>query len=182
MKRIFIALALDDATKAGLDKLQRLISPLIKKGRFVPPSLFHLTLQFLGELEDEEVLRLHAWEPQWVQELSPFSLTINHTGCFQKRNRWVLWAGIENNPDLEQLAALVHASFKKQGFVNHHPFRPHITLAREVQFESVDKRLAYEATKVDLPPVNVDGIHMMESTRLEGKLQYQSLKKYQFGG
>ena len=181
MKRVFFALTLDDVVKTELGKLQDGVNPLVKKGRFVTPSLFHLTLQFLGEVEEEAVLQLKNLAYPWLKNFNTIELEINHLGCFQKRNRWILWAGIKENPSLFQLTAFLNTSMESQGYVNSHPFRPHITLAREVQFAQEEGKMALETMSINLPPVVVDGFHLMESTRVEGKLYYGSLEKYPFG-
>lgn len=182
MKRVFFALALDDRAKIELGKLEERINPLIKKGRFVKPSLFHLTLQFLGEVEEKAVLHLINTEYPWLNHFNTIKLEINQLGCFQKRNRWILWAGIKENTMLFQLVNFLNASMENQGYENSHTFRPHITLAREVQFHHHDGRMALETIDITVPPAIADGFHLMESTRVEGKLHYVSLKKFPFGG
>lgn len=181
MKRVFFALTMDDLVKNELGKLEDQINPLIKKGRFVRPSLFHLTLQFLGELEEAAVLQLKNMEYPWLNHFNTIKLEINQLGCFQKRNRWILWAGIKENTMLFELSNFLNVSMENLGYENNHPFRPHITLAREVQFHHHDGPMALETMDIKMPPAIADGFHLMESTRVEGKLHYVSLKKYPFG-
>ena len=48
--RLFLALAPDEAARAALARTACMLRPLAP-GRYVPPSLYHITLAFLGETD-----------------------------------------------------------------------------------------------------------------------------------
>src|SRR3989338_3062426 len=56
---------------------------------------FHITLSFLGEVEDVE----NIGKRLSVLEFSKFAATTSHIGMFSH----VVWAGIEDNPLLHEL-------------------------------------------------------------------------------
>jgi RNA 2',3'-cyclic 3'-phosphodiesterase len=124
--RLFIAIELPDDLKTALGRLR----VDVPGARWVPTEQLHLTLAFLGEVEEktagelcERLARIHT--PQ-------FHLCFAGTGCFPNRHRpRVLWAGLEPQPRLMHLAASVHGAVLACGIPQEdRPFSPHVTLAR----------------------------------------------------
>lgn len=124
--RLFIAIELPDDIKKALGRL-RIDIP---GARWVPLEQIHLTLAFLGELDENslglltsELSKIHAPE---------FKLRFTATGCFPDRRRpRVLWVGLEPEARLISLAAKVRAAALACGIQQEERrFSPHITLAR----------------------------------------------------
>ena len=124
--RLFLAIELPDDLKKMLGRLRA----DIPGARWVPAEQIHLTLAFLGEVEQETAERL-AVELARIHEPA-FELTFSGVGCFPNRTRpRVLWIGLEPEPRLEYLAAKVHETVLSCGIPQEErPFSPHITLAR----------------------------------------------------
>lgn len=124
--RLFIAIELPDNLKTALGKLR----VDIPGARWVPTEQLHLTLAFLGEVEDKTVGKL--CEGLALLHIPSFHLCFSGTGCFPNRHRpRVLWAGLEPHPRLMRLAAGVHGTVLACGIpLEDRPFSPHITLAR----------------------------------------------------
>jgi len=124
--RLFIAIELPDEVKRILVHMRR----DIPGARWVPQEQLHLTLSFLGELEDTAIQRLtgalsgiHA---------HGFELRFSGTGCFPSpKQPRVLWVGLEPEPLLNSLAALVRKAVLSCDIPQEErPFSAHITLAR----------------------------------------------------
>jgi len=124
--RLFIAIELPDEVKRALAGLKT----DIPGARWVPTDQIHLTLAFLGEV-DEAVLERLAGELARIQ-VPEFQLCFSSTGCFPDRRRpRVLWVGLEPEPRLKHLAVGVHEAVLACGIPQEErPFSPHITLAR----------------------------------------------------
>lgn len=124
--RLFIAIEIPDDLKKALAHLRT----DIPGARWVPPEQIHLTLAFLGDVEETVAERLKG-ELSHIRIL-PFKLRLAGTGCFPDRRRpRVLWVGLEPEPRLHDLAAAVHAALLACGIPQEErPFSPHITLAR----------------------------------------------------
>jgi RNA 2',3'-cyclic 3'-phosphodiesterase len=124
--RLFIAIELPDDLKTELGKLKMDIPGV----RWVPKEQIHLTLDFLGEVEETTVERLTG---KLARRHAPgFKLRLSGTGCFPNRRRpHVLWVGLEPEHRLNELAADVHSAVLSCGIQQEErPFSPHITLAR----------------------------------------------------
>jgi 2'-5' RNA ligase len=131
--RTFIALPIPASLKAKLERLQRLIAPSLPDARWVEPAGFHITLAFLGDVDDLHLSSVCNAVAESVRGFSPIDLTIRSLGAFPDMSRpRVFWVGIEG--DLEELAALQAAVFAGAETAGYRPdaekFRPHITLGR----------------------------------------------------
>jgi RNA 2',3'-cyclic 3'-phosphodiesterase len=124
--RLFIAIEPPDDVKTALGRLR----VEVPGARWVPVEQLHLTLAFMGEVEEKTAEKLS--ERLSLIHSPPFNLRFSVTGCFPNRHRpRVLWAGLDSQPSLTQLAAVVHEAVLVCGIPQEErPFSPHITLAR----------------------------------------------------
>jgi len=126
MARLFIAVELPDSVKHSLSRLRTPITG----AKWVPVEQLHLTLAFLGEVDETATgLLLAALSAVKVPE---FTLRFSEAGCFPNRSRpRMLWVGLKQNPHLNSLAAQVRSAVLECGIPQEErPFSPHITLAR----------------------------------------------------
>jgi RNA 2',3'-cyclic 3'-phosphodiesterase len=100
---------------------------------WVAPENFHVTVKFLGRVEDTRVQSVIGALHTAVQGHAPFDLEVGGLGAFPSATRArVLWAGITGGIDpLAALAASVEDALAGLGFPREdRAFSPHITLAR----------------------------------------------------
>jgi 2'-5' RNA ligase len=137
--RLFVAvdpdLAVRDAIARGLPELVA----LAPKARWVPPTSLHVTLVFLGSVDEERVPPLTTVLASATQANGALDLTFGGGGMFGRRSPRTLWAGVAG--DVERLGALqgdVTAGLQGAGFAGGEAnldragatFVPHLTLAR----------------------------------------------------
>jgi 2'-5' RNA ligase len=125
-RRLFIAMPFPGEVVSALHAIQQ----GIRGARWVPEGQMHLTLRFLGDVEEECLEPLQ--EQLAAIRLDPFPLAVAGTGCFPPRGRArVLWAGLAPSPPLQELSRLVEAGVGAAGLpAEIRPFSPHVTLAR----------------------------------------------------
>jgi 2'-5' RNA ligase len=185
--RLFFAIELGDAL---LERLEEETAPL----RGVAPELAwvardhrHLTLKFLGDVEEGAVPKLTAAADHAVAGHDPLEMTVREVGAFPNfRRARVVWIGVQQEPRLELLhhdleLACEHAGFEVEG----RPFRPHITLARVRAPLSVDRMrdLARVARTVRMKAsVLVDHVTLFESTLSPTGARYRRLHAASLGG
>ena len=126
MKRIFLALRLNDTSRIMISGLAR----QVPGARLVPSEQMHLTIRFIGEVEGalfRDVL-------ERLQELSaaPVSLQIEGVGHFPPRGKpRVLWAGVTSSTELLLLRNKVNSILRQCGIEPEtRKYHPHVTLAR----------------------------------------------------
>ncbi len=158
--RLFIAVELPDDLKIALAR-QRVDIP---GARWVPAAQIHLTLAFLGEVEEADVEQLTVQLSAF--RVPGFELRFSGTGCFPNRHRpRVLWIGMEPEPLLKDLASRVRAAVLACGIPQEeHPFSPHVTLARLKLPSSREFELFLEQNnKVKFPPFHVVKFTLFQS-------------------
>ena len=131
--RAFIALELPDAFRQETADLARLLGEHID-GRFMRSDSYHLTLAFLGNIDDaDRGLAMDAIDAACAG-LPPIPLASNGLGKFGRANDAVLWLGVQPHERLLALAARVRAELDARQ-VEHDPkpFKAHITLARRAR-------------------------------------------------
>jgi len=120
--RLFIAVDLPMEVKNSLEALKPFV-----KGKIVKKEQMHITLKFLGDVDD-------ALVPRIIRELSEisfpaFRVKLTKAGAFPDETRArVIWVGAEPEEPLAKVKALVDQTLPK--FVDDKPFKGHITLAR----------------------------------------------------
>jgi RNA 2',3'-cyclic 3'-phosphodiesterase len=103
--RTFIAV---DVNKAIRDRAVALQASLARAGaevKWVEPENFHVTLLFLGEVDNRDVIDVCRAVADVCERHEPFSLTVETVGCFPNARRpRVVWVGITDGA--EELGAL----------------------------------------------------------------------------
>lgn len=91
--KIFYALTFETPTKEKINFFKEIVANHTLKGRFTAQNNFHLTLQFIGEVSPSDVhLYEHALD---AITCGPLTLKSTFIGAFKKRNRNVIWLGLE---------------------------------------------------------------------------------------
>jgi len=132
--RTFIAIALDPVIKKNLsDFLGRLKKLGPKNISWVREEGMHLTLKFLGEIEDAQVSPIKNITGSVSKKYPRFPLTVRGTGFFPANPKYlrVLWVGVEEQPALMGLQRELESELEKLGFAREkRAFHPHLTLGR----------------------------------------------------
>ena len=127
--RVFAGVPLPAETRMALADC---IGDLDIPGKLAPPENWHLTLRFLGKVDQVTLERFLAGF-QAVEAESSFPISVNRFGAFPRAKRaTVVWVGIDRGESelsiLNEIAedAAVAAGLESED----RPFHPHITLSR----------------------------------------------------
>jgi 2'-5' RNA ligase len=125
--RLFTAIRIPQALHDRLAALQA----GVPGARWVAPENFHITLGFLGDVEESRFEDLHDILNAVAGSASRgFSLTLDGTGAFGRKAPKLLWAGVQPCSALEQLQSKLTGRLARTGFLTEkRKFRPHVTLA-----------------------------------------------------
>lgn len=131
--RSFIAIPIDPPIrKAAATLVQRLSEP-DDRMKWVPNENLHLTLKFLGDVENTEIPRVCDLVRQCCEPIKPFQLHFRGAGGFPTADRpRVVWAGITEGGDpLVRLVASLEKELATLGFKPEpRDYQPHLTLGR----------------------------------------------------
>jgi 2'-5' RNA ligase len=145
--RLFVALELDERTRAALARAHVPdASPGVRVRRVAPRNL-HLTLKFLGEVEEARLPDVTSVLCAASLATKPFDLVVRGVGAFPPHGApRVIWAGCAGGAELDGLQRRVEDALATLGFPrDDRPFHPHVTLAR------IDGRLRAPPTFSDQP-------------------------------
>ncbi len=130
MARLFIALPIG---RAVVDALSEVATDVPRGWREVRPESLHLTLAFLGEVEERRVAAAERAMRLSAARAAPLELSARGIGAFPNHERArVMWAGLEGDvAALAELQGDLTSALRQEGFdLEERPFRPHVTLAR----------------------------------------------------
>ncbi len=131
--RTFIAVEAVDGVHAQAQAAIERLRPLAVNVKWVEPENLHWTLQFLGDLRDEELAEVCRRVGKVVTNFEPFSLTGAGVGAFPKPERpRVLWLGANEGSDkFCHLQSAIEQNLSVMGFRGENrQFVPHLTLGR----------------------------------------------------
>lgn len=123
--RLFVAVPVPEGLR---EKLADLGKEIEQDGiRFVKPENMHLTLKFMGEVDEGKVPDIE--EKLKGISFAPASCSLKGIGVFPNENYIrVVWAGCESGGALEKLAKDVMDAL--HGYGDNRPFSAHLTIAR----------------------------------------------------
>jgi len=121
--RVFLGIALPSAIRSAL-AVQQFLLPLPRK---VDLAQLHLTLVFLGEVNDRMLEAAH--DGFSTLRMQPFDLTLSGLGLFGGARARAAWAGVAPSPLLGRLQAKAERVARVAGCqVETRRFAPHVTL------------------------------------------------------
>ena len=131
--RTFIALDVPSAFEDELAGVSRQLASVVE-GRFLNRSTYHVTLAFLGDVDEAEArLAMDALDAACDGMEAP-ALSPTGLGTFGRPHDATLWLGLATQPALMDLAERVRAELHERGIsFDSKAFRPHITLARRTR-------------------------------------------------
>lgn len=135
MIRFFIAIELPADLRAAIEEAQARLKrvPLGVRVSWARVSNLHLTLQFLGCVEELILPRISQALETVACQHELFNVSVQGAGAFpDKRRPRVLWIGCQDEAgQLKRLAAAVQAAIQPLGFTpEQRPFTAHLTLGR----------------------------------------------------
>lgn len=165
--RLFVALNLPDETRTALGGALESVRDARLDVRWTAIESIHLTLQFLGEVNDERVSGIDRTLAGVAARHGPFRMRIGGFGAFPGlRRARVWWVGVEPLEPLMELQRDVEESLVTHGFEpEKRPYHPHLTVARAhpraraVPAAVVDDIVARFVFGTDVPVHTLDLMH-----------------------
>ncbi|MFA6254542.1 MAG: RNA 2',3'-cyclic phosphodiesterase [Patescibacteria group bacterium] len=179
-KRVFIAINLPENIKGELNKLLSLCQKINSRPviRYVKTKGIHLTLHFLGYLDEAQINQVKTVLKNLAQKYKQTELITGPIGAFPnlKYPRVIFLSSQEKAGDsLTGLQENLGAELEKIGIdVDHRAWHPHLTLARIVgpcQFKT-------EPIKLPNLLIPVKSLELMESTLLPNSAEYRIIESY----
>jgi len=137
--RVFFALWPDEAVRRALQQAGRALH-LQLSGRLTRAPSIHMTLLFLGEVEEARLDALRGC----ASSVKPgsFSMSLDRAACW--RHNRIAWVGpTVTPPALEDAVTRLRAAVGQAGFdFDRKPFAPHVTLVRNAACRPMEEAIA----------------------------------------
>lgn len=182
MKRIFIAVKVNPE-----GELLRMFSTLkatldSEKIKWVDTANIHLTLSFLGDIEEKRIGILSRILSDSCSWFGDFDINLTGTGIFKNlRDPKVLWVGIRSAEKLIQLNEIISEGLKINGFkIEERKFIPHLTLGRVKSVSNTEnlKSVLEKYRDQQLQIVHVNEVILFESILMQSGPLYKALGRF----
>lgn len=184
--RAFIAINLPDDLKQKVDKFVLLLKKELPKLKWVNPESFHLTLKFLGEVDEIEDIK--SVLDSVAVNRGRFLIKLSGLNYFPQGGRpRILWLGVTTGSDelsslakeIEEKLTNLNQPFKKEG----KEFTSHVTLARikNCVLTSFEKRFIEKFLTYEVGEFIADRVSVMSSILDPSGAIYQEVYSAKFG-
>ncbi|HJX31764.1 MAG TPA: RNA 2',3'-cyclic phosphodiesterase [Thermodesulfobacteriota bacterium] len=144
--RSFIAVPLNAEIIFHLEKVQKELRTLPADVKWVNPQSIHLTLKFLGNIEEGNVEDIARGIQNGIKGVKSWSAAVRNMGAFPSlKNPRVIWIGIEDQSgQLVRLQNQIEQQMSKLGFEEEkRKFSAHLTLGRVRSPKGRDELVKY---------------------------------------
>src|SRR5687768_16434122 len=129
--RTFIGVDIGEGIRANAAALQRQLAKTGADVNWTAPANYHITLQFLGDVDDRDLAGVCRAVAAAAAGEPPFRLGVSGVGAFPTPRRpKVLWAGVrEGEAELRRLFAAMEGPLSVLGVYRKEdrPYTPHLT-------------------------------------------------------
>jgi 2'-5' RNA ligase len=171
--RSFIAIPLPEEIKDFLNRVQEILKTTQADVKWVKPANIHLTLKFLGEINNQQAEEIKKIIRQVCKDKASFQAILLSLGAFPRIDQpRVIWAGIaEGNEKIKQIVQELNQEIDQLlGLPGEKkPFTSHITLGRTrsgLKREKLAAKLKEFQNQIDEGPkkFKIDRIVLFKST------------------
>jgi 2'-5' RNA ligase len=172
--RLFVGIDLPPELKLSLS----LLASGLPGAKWVDPGNYHLTLRFIGEIDEGRAEDVDAALDQIRAGRFDLALaTVNHFGLRQ------LWVGVERNDALQHLHGKIESALTRLGLPpDERRYTPHVTLAR-LKGTSEQRLQTYLAAHAlyRAPPFRVERFSLIASYLTKSGAIYEDQADYRLG-
>lgn len=131
--RIFVALELPQKTRDNLERSAEQMKHFATRGTWVARDNYHVTLHFLGEVAESDLLYAIGALSK-VKDMPSMTLALDKFCTW--RGSDIVCCKLRKDATLLSLQAELGKYLEENGFdVEHRAFRPHVTICRKAAFE-----------------------------------------------
>ena len=184
MIRAFIAIEIPGDLRDALASTVSELEKLHIDARFSRPESIHLTLKFLGDIEESRIGEIENALRELLQDRTAFSIRVGGLGAFPYlANPRVVWVGVDGGTALQELQHDVEVGLSKLGFPpEKRAFTAHLTLARVKSRRNVAALIHYveSAESGDLGEFEARQLHLYQSILRPEGARYSKLVSLEF--
>lgn len=183
MKRLFIAIPVNEENKENIRKLLDELRKLSLEAKIERIENMHLTLKFLGNTEGNKIEIINQGLSEIAKKHQEFEAEFRRFGFFPNaRNPRIFWLGIEEPAQkIINLQSDIEKAMERLGYEREKkPFKSHLTLARIKNSRNIIKFIESikKFSELTFEPVRVNHFILYESILKPEGAEYYALKKF----
>ena len=163
--RGFIAFDID--TNSKIKELIQAIKKTQADVKLVEPDNIHITLKFLGDVQEEKTEDITSIIKDACKNSKPFTINLLGTGVFPNQNYIkVIWIGIEDTKSIEPVSNYINEELVDLGFKkDNRSFSPHITVGRVRTAKNKQELISViqQFQKIEFGKQKISSIKLMKS-------------------
>ncbi len=179
MTRLFFALKIPEDIKKKIFKLIDKIIPNREEYKWEKEEKIHLTLKFIGEVEENKVEKI-SQSLDFIENYIKLQCKLSDFGFFYKRGiAKILWVSLSTDNSLYKLVDEINIALEQQSIPKEErKFKPHVTLLRMKNKESKDFINRFEKFQIPEIIFAADEVVLIKSDLLPDTSKYTVIKKY----
>jgi len=168
--RLFLAIELEEELKNELLQVQTILAKFVGSGlRLLPSENLHLTLKFIGELDEAFLGEAKELSSDTIENFHPFSISLDEVAAFPPRGPLrVCWVGLKaSNSTLLDLAKSLNSAFEVLDIeAEKRDFQAHVSIARLSKDSDVSEKIRKILASLKVKPLSqeVKKISLFSST------------------
>jgi 2'-5' RNA ligase len=184
--RLFLAIDPGDGFRRQIASTVETIRGSTSGIRWVRDGKLHVTLSFLGEIDESRLADISAVMNDVAPRHAPFSVNVQGAGVFPNWQKLrVVWFGLKDDGQLARLAEDVREVRGILGLPPDRPFRAHLTLGRSTGPLSAEQKTSLSKALAPFKgsyPFDVSRVILMRSSPSMAGSEYTELASFPLGG
>lgn len=181
--RTFIAVEVDEAVKKNLTEFLNRLKETSSDVRWVDVQNIHITLKFLGYIEEAHLSAVKEIIRKAIKGIRPFTIKFRGAGAFPKleRPRVVFVSAEDNSGSLSKVQSQLEEGLAELGIEKEdRPYHPHLTLGRVKSIQNIEAlvKLMARYTGHDFGEEQVSRVVLMQSQLTPKGPTYTELDKF----
>jgi len=180
--RVFIAIPCPDELKEGMVEIQESIKDLGKL-TLVKPENIHITMKFLGEVEEGKIPDINKRLDN-LSELQSFDISLKGVGVFPSMDYIrVVWVGVDKGADrITEIHSEIDRKLNELNFKKDKNFHPHLTIARVKFLKKKEelRNIIQKDSAMDFGSFKAERIELMRSRLSPKGPEYSIIHEIQF--
>ena len=181
--RLFVALEIPPAVRENLATLLASMRAITKEARWVRAENLHITLKFLGELDEDRLAAVRT-ALGGIRSEQAVAMEFRGLGFFpNEKHPRVFWAGMEASLNVKTLAGDIEGAMEKLGIRREkREFSPHLTLARfeRPRLPEALRKAIVENAQRGFGSLRTNEFHLIQSKLKPSGAEYTTLASFQF--
>jgi 2'-5' RNA ligase len=185
LRRAFVAVVPPGDVLRAVERVVAPVRPVASpRLNWTRAAQWHLTLQFLGRVLDDDLDDLVDSLRAVLRRERPVTLALGGAGAFPSAARAsVVWIGLdEGEQELAHLSVAVARATEPFGYAtDHHDFTPHLTVARSARARPLASLVASLGDGPVGPRWDATDVVLMESDTRAGGAVYTEVERFRLG-